>query len=187
MQTIPKPPAVSKMVCFFTPAIILSVTPAYSAYDAFLKIEGVDGESTAKGYEKWIRIESFSWGASQSISFGSGGREAGKVAITDLSLTKRVDRSSPALFLKTAKGDVVNQVELRLVRTDSKGNYEAPFYQIKLDDVIISSVQTSGGAGADDRPGESISFNFSKIEVGYAVAGGGMQSVSWNIATNSEK
>ena len=30
------------------------------AFDAYLKIEGLDGESTSKGMEKQIEIESFS-------------------------------------------------------------------------------------------------------------------------------
>jgi type VI secretion system secreted protein Hcp len=33
------------------------------AYDVFLDIKGVEGESTAKGFEKKIEIYSFSWGA----------------------------------------------------------------------------------------------------------------------------
>ena len=31
------------------------------AFDAFLKIDGVNGESTRKGFEKQIEIQSFSW------------------------------------------------------------------------------------------------------------------------------
>ena len=34
------------------------------AFDTFIKLTGIDGEATAKGFEKQIVIYSFSWGAS---------------------------------------------------------------------------------------------------------------------------
>ena len=36
------------------------------AFDAFLKLDGIDGESVPEGYEKWIEVLSFSWGASNT-------------------------------------------------------------------------------------------------------------------------
>ena len=38
------------------------------AYDAFLKIATIDGESTDSKHEKWIEVLSYSWGASQPLS-----------------------------------------------------------------------------------------------------------------------
>ena len=42
------------------------------AFDTFLKLTGIEGESTAKGMEKQIEVYSFSWGASNPSTVGSG-------------------------------------------------------------------------------------------------------------------
>jgi type VI protein secretion system component Hcp len=41
------------------------------------------------------------------------------------------------------------------------------FYQVKLTEALITSVQTSGSVGDDNRPAESISISFQKIEWTY--------------------
>ncbi|MCU7860874.1 MAG: type VI secretion system tube protein Hcp, partial [Candidatus Thiodiazotropha sp. (ex Lucinoma kastoroae)] len=38
------------------------------AVDMFMKIEGVDGESTDDAHNKWIELLSFSHGVSQPVS-----------------------------------------------------------------------------------------------------------------------
>ena len=45
------------------------------AFDTYLEIKGVEGETTAAGYEKKIEIYSFAWGASNptTVSPGNGG------------------------------------------------------------------------------------------------------------------
>jgi type VI secretion system secreted protein Hcp len=42
------------------------------AFDTFLKLDGLDGESTRAGFEKQIEIYSFSFGASNPTTVGSG-------------------------------------------------------------------------------------------------------------------
>ena len=42
------------------------------AFDTYIKIDTVDGEATQAKHEKWIEIYSFSWGASNPTTVGSG-------------------------------------------------------------------------------------------------------------------
>ena len=44
------------------------------AFDTYIKIDTVDGEATQANHEKWIEIYSFSWGASNPTTVGSGRR-----------------------------------------------------------------------------------------------------------------
>jgi type VI secretion system secreted protein Hcp len=177
-----RPAPVSKMLALWTPSAILSVASGHAAADMYLKIEGISGESTTSSHKEWIEIQSFSWGASNSgMQFGSVG--AGKVDITELSLSKRLDASSPALFLRTASGQPLGTVVFQMVRPET-----GVFYEIKMQNVIVTSVMTSGATG-EDRPSESISLNFSKIEVGYAAMSStgkldSMVRVSWDIGAN---
>src|SRR5215475_5550792 len=70
-----------------------------AAVDYFLKIEGIEGESTDKTHKNSIQVESFSFGETQagSASHGSGGG-AGKVQMQDFHFVKKLDRASPSLF-----------------------------------------------------------------------------------------
>lgn len=50
--------------------------PVWAASDYFLKIDGVEGESVAG---ETIEVQSFSWGASNPSTVGSGSASAGRV------------------------------------------------------------------------------------------------------------
>ncbi len=45
------------------------------AYAMYMKVEGVDGDSTDAAHDKWIEVVSYSHGLSQAF-YGSGSREA---------------------------------------------------------------------------------------------------------------
>ena len=68
------------------------------AADAFLKVDGIDGESTDANHTNWIELTSFSTGMSQPVSTSSatGGRTAERVNIGDIVVTKTVDKASPS-------------------------------------------------------------------------------------------
>ena len=58
--------------------------------DYFLKIEGVESESTDAKHKGEIELESFSWGETQSGTAGrGGGAGAGKVQPQDFNFVKK--------------------------------------------------------------------------------------------------
>jgi type VI secretion system secreted protein Hcp len=59
------------------------------AFEAFLTIDGITGESQKDDAQGWIEIYSFSWGATNPTSVGSGtGSASGKVEISSISVQK---------------------------------------------------------------------------------------------------
>ena len=52
----------------FAVTLLLASFPLFTAYDAFLKIDTIPGESTAPGHQGWMDIESFSWGATPATA-----------------------------------------------------------------------------------------------------------------------
>ncbi len=133
------------------------------AFDAFLKIDGIDGESTDDKHKDWIEILSYSHGVSQlssgSVSSG-GGRSAERCDHQDLVVMKSLDKSSPKLNLYCSDGKHIKEIKLELCRAG--GNKEV-YMVYKLEDAIVTSVQPSGSAGAGDLPAESVSFGYGKI------------------------
>jgi type VI secretion system secreted protein Hcp len=135
--------------------------------DYFLKVEGVEGESTHEGHRNEIDVLSWNWGVSNSGSFGSGGGGgAGKATFSDISITKTLDKSSPILFKMCATGQHIEEVKLKGSKILTNKKISEDYYTITLSDVVVSSYQQSGSSG-DQIPTESISFNFAKIKVEY--------------------
>lgn len=144
------------------------LTAQGAASDYFLKIEGVDGESTDAKHRNEIDIQSFSWGMSNSGSASTGGGAgAGKVSFSDISVTKTLDKSSPKLMLAVAQGEHIRKATLSATKTTKAGTID--YYTITMEDVLVSSFQQSGATnkGGDVAPTESVSFNFAKIKVEY--------------------
>jgi type VI secretion system secreted protein Hcp len=158
------------------------------AYDAFLKLDGVTGESQKQNHSGEIDIMSFSWGASNSTSVGTGtGPSTGKVSISDFSVMKTTDSSSAILFQKCCDGSVIANATITLQK--SAGTSPIQYLVYKFTNVYITSVQWSGSGGAGDTPMESVSFCFETGTVDYtpqADTGSGTGTVhgGWDVGQN---
>jgi type VI secretion system secreted protein Hcp len=110
-----------------------------------------------------IEVLSWSFGASNSgaASTGSGGG-AGKVKFNEFTIKKTTDSASPAFFKNCVSGTHFKKVVLVLRKA---GGESPPFLSVTLKNAVISSYQQSNSGG--DRPVESVSFNFAKIEFKY--------------------
>jgi len=154
--------------------------------DYFLKIEGVEGESTDGKHKNEIDIESWSWGETNSGSHAyGGGGGAGKVSMNDISITMRVNKASPKLLLACANGE---HIKGALLTCRKAGKEQQEYLKIKFSDLLVSSYQTGGSKG-DVVPVDQISINFSKIEYEYYPQDekGGLGSkipVHWDLKTN---
>lgn len=128
----------------------------------YLKIEGIDGNVESKGHEKWIECQSMQWGVGRGIStrVGSGlDREASAPSISEVSVTKLMDQASPKIFTESCVGKS-KKVELHLTKTGQ--DQIETFMEYILSDSLISGYSVSSGG---DRPTESVSINFTKLEM----------------------
>ena len=128
-----------------------------------------------------IPIQSFSVGAANPATIGSGGGGvgSGRVHFSSLNLTKGVDINSSALLSAVAKGEHLTTATFTAQWGTGSSSATMSY---KLDDVIVESVQHSGGGNA---PTESLSLAFGKVTWTYTDASG-TSSGSWNIVTDTE-
>jgi type VI secretion system secreted protein Hcp len=138
------------------------------AFDAFLKIEGIPGESTDDKHKDWIELLSFNLGATQpaaGAASSGGARSAERVNLQDFSCVKTIDKASPKLFLKCCDGTHIGKIEVELCRaTGDKQLY----MKYVMSDNIVSTYRPGGSAqGGETLPLEEVSFNFGKIELTY--------------------
>ena len=161
------------------------------AFDAFLKIDGIKGESIDAKHKEEIEIESFSWGLSQSgSSSAGGGAGAGKAQLQDFSFVKKTDKSSPNIMQFCATAKHIKEIFFYVRKA---GGEQLEFLKFKFSDAIISSYQTGGSSRAgEDIPMESITFNFTQIDMDYQEQGqdgkakGGPVHGGWNVKTNQK-
>ena len=132
--------------------------PQPLGFDCFLKIDGIDGESTDDKHLRWIEVLAYSHGVSQPGS----DRTADRAVLQDFSIVKTLDKASPKLALYCCNGTHINEVVLELCRaTDEKQSY----MQYRLRDVMVTMARPSAGTMAGQAlPLEEVSFNYGKIE-----------------------
>jgi type VI secretion system secreted protein Hcp len=136
-----------------------------AAVDYFLKIDGIDGESSKNKHENEIELESWSWGESQSgTAAHGGGGGAGKVAMQDFHFVMKVSKASPKLMLACATGEHIKKAVLTARKA---GKEQQEYLKVTLSDLLVSSYQTGGSGHGDVVPTDQVSLNFSKIEVVY--------------------
>jgi type VI secretion system secreted protein Hcp len=137
------------------------------AVDLFLKVDGINGESQKANHQNEIDIVSFDFGAVQQGSFHTGGSGggSGKAEISDIRIQKAVDKSSPLLFKACASG---THIANAIIYSQKAGDGSSPltYYQIKLEDVIVSDIHNAGSAGGDQIM-ESVTFNCAKVTFDY--------------------
>lgn len=152
---------------------------------AFLKFEGVDGESTDQAHDKWIDVLSFSHSMHIPVGATAGTtRERASAVVEDFTITKELDKSSPKISEKLLMGEVIPKVEIEL--TANYGGSRATYLKYELTNVMVTSYSISGSGQSGDVPMESISLNFEEIKVTYTENDSSGRSegnveYSWNV------
>jgi type VI secretion system secreted protein Hcp len=164
-------------------------------FNAFLEIEGIEGESLDDRHRRWVEIFSYSHGITQEVSEdgrGGGGRRAGKSEHDDFVVVKALDKTSPLLALACCKGERIRRVKLDLCRSVAGGERQS-FMEYKLNDVMVTSVRPCGSTeGEDDVPYEEVSFKYGKIKFTYTELdhetgeSKGEVKTSWDVRRNTE-
>jgi type VI secretion system secreted protein Hcp len=150
----------------------------------FLMVEGVEGESQDSRHANQIDVLAWSWGASNTVTVSGGGGGAGRVSVSDLTVTKPLDKASPKLLLNVCNGRHIPRATLAVRRSGAEFDY----LKIELEDVIITALSTAGSSG-ETSVTESVSMKFGKFRVTYtpqdATGKPGTPVVSgWDITQN---
>jgi type VI secretion system secreted protein Hcp len=135
---------------------------------AFLKMEGVDGESRMKGYEGWVVLTTASSPIHRSIPAGARGvdREKGSTTLGEMVITRGVDKSSVKLAERCAKGKIIDEVQVHFTSMQEGG--EAAFMTYKLKNVIATN-WSFNGKYEDQTPLEDLTLNYESVEWTYTV------------------
>ena len=176
------------VLVLFLLSLILTNPGKLLAVDAFLKIDGVKGESADAKHKDEIDVISWSFGETNSgTTRTGGGGGAGRVNMKDFKFTMRTNIASPKLFQACASGEHIKEAKLTVRRSDQT---QAEYLQIWLQDLVVSSFLNMGSSGPNiPYPVDEILLNFSRIKIDYKQVKpdgslGGSVSGGWNLKTN---
>lgn len=115
-------------------------------FEIFLKLDGIDGESTVRGHENETVILSYE----QAIDHpapplgGAGGAAAGRATFSGVRFRKHLDKGSIPMLLACAAGTHVRTARFTFRRTGTA----LDFYKVSLDDVLVTHAVQRAGVGA---------------------------------------
>lgn len=179
------------VVLFIAAAFAVAPT-AGAADDYYLRIEGIQGESTASGLPPGptpIDLQSFDWSAQTAITIGSSatGASAGKTELNAFTVTKSVDIASVPLFQRLATATQIPTMEL-IVRQPA-GPSPFIFLRYCFQHVYVTSQdQSSGSAG---NPVETVKFLYESVTQTYTPESNTGAALTpfdfgWSQTTNAE-
>jgi type VI secretion system secreted protein Hcp len=155
--------------------------------DYFLKVDGIQGESTDAKHKGEIDVLAFSWGVGHAgaASTGSGGG-AGKPVFDDLLVVARTSKASPHLWLACASG---THIKTAVLTARKAGKPPQEFLTIVLSDVVVASYEVD--ASDEEPPLDQVSFSYAKVETHYTPTDktGKAQppvSAGWDLKSNTK-
>lgn len=181
--------------------IMLMPGVSWGAFDAFLKIDGIEGESTDDKHSNWIEVHSFSGpeireagdssttpGWITSGEFYTGAYSDVKMEFSGFTIIKAVDKATPKLYQAAARKTHIKEVILELCRA---GGDKVKYMEYKLGNCTVSSVKVEGKSGGNETlPLEAVTFKFETIQWIYTKqknadgGGGGQTATGWDLAKN---
>lgn len=126
----------------------------------FMKLDGVDGESTAPGHEDWIDL--LSMGVSIDRPVDSG--RTGAAKLENFKFGKEIDKSTPLLMRALVAAGNYPRVQIEFTKRIATGQ-EVTYMKYELENVVITSYSMSGDS--DAAPLETVSLNFEKVKITY--------------------
>jgi type VI protein secretion system component Hcp len=126
---------------FFLVSVLFSTiffTNSYSAQvDYFLKLDGIDGESSILGESGWIPLYSVQYNES-ALDFVAGSVNLESEGDNTLTVNKQIDKSSPVIFMALADGKHIKTGSLAVCQ-DGKCETKITFSDIFVTNLTISS------------------------------------------------
>jgi len=159
------------------------------ASDAYLKIEGINGESEDERHRNWLEVSNVTYAVYQpraDVVSTAGGHTTGRADLYPISFTKLADLASPVLLQTCATGKTIPKAAFEFLRADGDGK-AITYFKIELENVMIASITPDSGEGGIIT--ERVQLAYAKIKWHYtrqSIRGGaqGNTSGSWDCSAH---
>ena len=127
----------------------------------YMKFGSTKGDVSTGEFKDWITVHSFQLGVGRGIGSAAGSganRQGSHASVSEVTITKTLDPASIHLFSHALIGKLDVKVEFAFTIANEKND---KYLEMFLTDTGVSGYSISSGG---DRPSESVSLNFAKIE-----------------------
>lgn len=158
-----------------------------SASRAFIKFEGIDGESTDDDHKGWSDLVTFDQIIhTPGTTAADGTWRPGVAVLEDIVVTKDLDKASPKLAEAVCRGKMFPLVQVHVARNFGVAS-TVVYYAYELRNVIVTSYSVGGSTATGGIPMEQVSLNFEEIKVTYTEFDAmgrkkGNVEYTWNVA-----
>lgn len=157
--------------------------------DAYLKIEGINGESEDDRHRNWIEVSNVTYAINQpraKVLSTAGGHTNGRAELYPISFQKLADIASPVLLQTCAAGKTIPKAVFEFMRADSDGK-PIPYFKIEIENLLIANITPDSGKGGVIQ--ERFQLAYAKIKWAYtrqSIRGGaqGNTSGGWDCSSN---
>jgi type VI secretion system secreted protein Hcp len=150
-------------IVFIAMSSMLGAYVARAASETFyMNVPGIAGDVTARGFEGWITVTSFSEGFANSSAARTGGGAA-RVSCQEFRIVKPLDITSPHLSLAVASDQIFSTIKVAAL---SNGEKPVEFLTFTLMNAIIDSVQFGGDSDTSARV-ETLSIKPARVLISY--------------------
>lgn len=128
----------------------------------FCKFGDKKGDVDTAQYKNWIMVDSFQFGSGRGIGSAAASganRQGSHASISEVTISKHLDPASLPMWRDSLDGKLATTVDFAFTIADQDN---AEYLHVTLWDTGVSGWSMSSGG---DRPSESVSLNFAKIEI----------------------
>jgi type VI secretion system secreted protein Hcp len=131
---------------------------------AFVKFDGIDGESKDANHDKWIDTLTYSHGVVNPTAI-LGGKRSDPLS-KEFQLTMEIDKAFPKLVEASVMGQVIPTMWLE--QTATYDGARQTFYRVELGNVLVTSIMLSGSGSSETVPVVDVTVKYEDIKIIYS-------------------
>lgn len=125
--------------------LAIALAPQAHAQNIFLSAENIKGDSTVRGFEDQVELNSFDFGLGTEGQVSSSRRTLRGCRYDALEVTKDVDSATADFILAAALQTVIPEMEITATRSSEFGAQEV--FQLQLRNVRVANFDTMADEG----------------------------------------
>jgi type VI secretion system secreted protein Hcp len=141
--------------------VIGAAGSSMAANDAYIKFDGVDGESRDGNHKGWCDLLSFDQSIHTPDAATGATRRRGGAVLEDFVVVKTIDKASPKLAEAVCKGKVFPKVEIHVA------SGATTYYVYELTNVRVTNYSVSSLGSPSEPPMDEVSLSFEGFKVIY--------------------
>lgn len=112
------------------------------AFNSYIKIDGIEGQSTDTAHANWIDVVSFTHGSSQETQFANQTNASGRGVLSPLVFVHLLDKATPNLQKACMSGQNIASVKLEICA--QIGGAKQKLYEVEMTNarVVEAKVMT---------------------------------------------